>query len=200
MNNTPAWLTIAVAGMTAVVALLTASITTWLTTKSANKRSATELEQQRARFAQELEHQRELERRKLLFGLRSEIYLKITQVFADAVTALSVSRSDRSEGNAETVLELAGALRRLQDLVTSCAIVASEDVTSAARGFGGRLRATRDWLARPDMKLRGRNFDDVWDPAVDAFELLTNAMRVDLGSIDDGLRENSRLTAADPEP
>lgn len=50
------------------------------------------------------------------------------------------------------------------------------------------------------MKLRGRNFDDVWDPAVDAFELLTNAMRVDLGSIDDGLRENSRLTAADPEP
>lgn len=94
--------------MTAVVALLTASITTWLTTKSANKRSATELEQQRARFAQELEHQRELERRKLLFGLRSEIYLKITQVFADAVTALSVSRSDRSEGNAETVLELAG--------------------------------------------------------------------------------------------
>ncbi|MFJ1763544.1 hypothetical protein ACIOD2_24745 [Amycolatopsis sp. NPDC088138] len=198
MNNTPAWLTIAVAGTTALVALLTASITTWLTTRSANRRSATELEQQRERFAQELEHQRELERRKLLFGLRAEIYLKITQVFADAVAALSAYLSSQSDGDTETVHELAGALRRLQDLVTSCAIIASEDVTSAARAFGGRLRATLDWLARPDMKLRGRNFDHVWDPTVDAFELLTNAMRVDLGSIDDGSREvNNRLKTAD---
>jgi hypothetical protein len=187
VNNTPAWLTIAVAGTTALVAIVTASITTWLTTKNANRRSANELELQREKFVKELEHQRELERRKLLFGLRAEIYLKITQVFADAVTALSSSYASQTEGN-ETVRELADALRRLQDLVTSCVVIASEDVTSAARAFGGRLRASLDWLARPDMKWRGRNFDDVWDPAVDAFESLANAMRIDLGSIDDGSR------------
>jgi len=189
MNNTPAWLTIAVAVTTAMVAVLTASITTWLTTRNANRRSANELELQRERFVKELEHQRELERRKLLFGLRSEIYLKITQVFADAVTALSASHAGPAGGPPETVAELAGALRRLQDLVTSCVVVASEEVTSTARTFGGRLQASRDWLARPGSQLKGRNFDDVWDPTVDAFESLAKAMRVDLGSIDDGLRE-----------
>ncbi|MFJ9785203.1 hypothetical protein ACIRSS_36920 [Amycolatopsis sp. NPDC101161] len=147
MNNTPAWLTIAVAGTTAVVALLTASITTWLTMRNANRRSANELALQREKFVKELEHQRELERRKLLFGLRSEIYLKITQVFADAVSALSASYADQAGGHTETDAELAGALRRLQDLVTSCVIIASEEVTSTARTFGGRLQASRDWLA-----------------------------------------------------
>lgn len=180
MNNTPAWLTIAVAGTTALVAILTASITTWLTTRSAN-----------TRFTQELEHQRELERRKLLFGLRSETYMNITQVFADVVDAVQANYSSHAENNDETVANLAKALRKLQYLVTSCVIIASDDVTSQARTFGGGLRATLDWLARPEMSPRATDFDDVWNPTVDAFHALAKAMRLDLGSIHDESRDEN---------
>ena len=102
----------------------------------------------------ELEHQRELERRKLLFGLRSEIYLKITQVFADAVTALSASHAGPAGGPPETVAELAGALRRLQDLVTSCVVIASEEVRVAhlsrsRRSASSRRHAGEDAFTAP---------------------------------------------------
>ena len=112
--------------------------------------------------------------------------MNITQVFAGVVDAVKANYSSHAEDNEETAADLAEALIKLHYLVTSCEIIASDDVTSKARTFGNNLQITLEWLDRPEMSLRAAEFDDVWNPTVDAFYSLSRAMRFDLGSIDDG--------------
>ncbi|SFH33196.1 hypothetical protein [Amycolatopsis regifaucium] len=149
MNNTPAWLTIAVAGSTALVAILTASITTWLNVKSANKRSKEELASQRRQFAEELEHQRAQERFKLLFDRKvelytntlgairelSDVYVRIEAAYDTALEhgEFPVSLQERAVADNE---RLKGIGSTLSDLAIESFITSSIDVSLVIQRIG----------------------------------------------------------------
>lgn len=143
MNNTPAWLTIAVAGTTALVALLASLITV----KSANKRSEAELKAQqerfaeqlkheRERFASELEHQREQERKGLLFSERVKTYGQLASEFSILVSELPAINGKVVDSDlADKAMAVTKRVMNMYSLMNHCFYMSSPEVMLKASEF-----------------------------------------------------------------
>lgn len=183
MNNTPAWLTIAVAGTTALVAILTASITTWLNVRSANKRSAAELQQQRERFTQELEHQREIEQRKLVHDARQKAYLELVECSYVMHKFIRVLETNGPKG---MPAENWKYVDRFQSAILACRALGGSAVGEMADALMIRVEKFAEATGEARVSDYKRTFDAraEYEPVRELYAEMAKAVRADLGVLD----------------
>lgn len=153
MNNTPLWFLLLTALVAAGAAIGAQWVSAGLTSKHANQRSAQELNEARQRLVWELEHQRELERKKLLHDRRFELYqeaallsFNFERVYVDYLRRSLTKKGSTDELHDEWQAkrsELSAAFPRL-------ALVASSAVITAYMNLLHELKEVIDELFEKD--------------------------------------------------
>lgn len=200
MNNAsqaPWWFAAIVAGITVTGTL----VSVWLTNKYANKRSQRELENQRAQFEKQWESQRdqfraqideqkEIERRKLVHETREKLYVELCDAFSEAAEKAAMM-SLRVEGQGipdhqfKVTTDGWTELRKLQTLSIECKVVASEEVRVCAKNIAGAFQLLiKEYFQAMRDGDESVNLDQTWDFAKEEFEVMTTAMRKDLGVVE----------------
>ncbi|WP_378266428.1 hypothetical protein [Amycolatopsis pigmentata] len=180
MNSAPWWLSIVSAALTGLLAI----IASFVAAKHANK-------QAQARSANELEHQRELERRKLLYDRRVSLYEEVVNL-ADSIfhdITRIVAKRDDIQHVAKVAAEVSRTIPNLRPLMFRSMLIASGDVSlgighvfSAAADVSGILvTELRTMLNGSSSAINLRSSDDVLSTRLNE---LVRAMRLDLGAIE----------------
>jgi hypothetical protein len=213
MNNAPTvdaapwYFTAIVAGITATTALVTSVLTAWLTHKYADKRAKAELQHQRAQFKKQMKRQQsqfreqmdrqlELERRKLIFDRRSDIYVEIMgsmYVVMQLVSSVEVMSDEKHRDKAALLPQLGKVTEtsdRLNELILKAQPIASGEVMHAMLAISSLTGQLGDALIRQIASLDntetvGRIETTLMYREVQKhYSAASEAMRSDLGVLD----------------
>jgi hypothetical protein len=180
MNNAsagPWWFTAVVAGITGLVALTSAGLTTWLSNKHANKR-----------LSIELDHRVELENTKLLFAERVKLYGEMTSAYSAITIGFhSISGRKISEETANEVEKLTNMVAKLYDLGMYSTSLSSRQTVLLANQLGRQVANALQGLTNVQEGSEEIEFD--CDETIDLigkiYMKLMKEMRKELGVSDD---------------
>lgn len=204
MNNAsqaPWWFAV----VTALIAVIGTLTSAWLTNKYAEKRSQRELANQRNQFNSQLKHHSELERRKLLYDRRADLYAKVMALHTDCIEALPPLKkaivryiaSDHNEDACQAVQvsidELSDLRKKLRVLTLELIVIASGKVSASAAQIGYDLRfvitTTKESLE--EESFAGLDVDKLTSFPTRLFSECALSMRADLGVVEEMVGSDS---------
>jgi hypothetical protein len=190
MNNTPTWVPI-VSALTAIVAIVAGAFTTWFTLRSSNKRLKVELEHHRGRLTSELDHQREQDRKKLLFDRRAALYEEVAEQSSVAIRWLFSLESNKFDSSKVEVVAAASKFgldhaNKLRAISIKTVLYATGDTMKLSDILVSDVIAVGAKLNDHQIRLlRGEPspfvVDDEREKLLNSYTALSRAMRKDLG-------------------
>ncbi|MEV7041128.1 hypothetical protein [Amycolatopsis sp. NPDC051061] len=170
-NNTPWWFTLTSVALTGALTL----VTSWLVARHTSRKTD-------ERLNLEIEHKSDLERRKLLYDARQELYLEIFRSLHAIHDMVAVVELSEDQENAITALIQTS--RKIPELSVSATLIASVEVADVLEEISSNILT---FLKMVNHVFHSRNevrADEMWHEAIDVDKhgKLLHLMRRDLGS------------------